>query len=619
MRTDISFDNHGLNSRFLRKLLPAGLCILLFLLFVFISNRQNAPDSSSSDFLSPSYDRYAREMLASQAEFDEFTNELFRSQLSGSALDLHYLLADPEASAGIETYICSLGSFSPEDLAASSDSISHIRQILSGFDPETLTEGQRLTYDILDDYLTVSQMGQDYLLYTEPLTPTTGIQVELPILLAEYKFRCLQDVEDYLLLLEDMPRYFGTILQLEQKKSEKGIFMNDELVTIIQKSCENFTHVQGCHLLTESFEEKLVSLPGISSQLAEEYQERHQQILENSVAAAYQTLIDGLEQLKGTGEYQGGLCQYSAGKEYYQYLIRRSTGSDKTPEELQQLILHQLTQDLSQLAYLRQHHPDTVFSFPITEPEAILHDLENQITSDFPPLPIQGTFPVIRQVPESLEQSSSPAFYLSCPVDDLTDNVIYVNPSSLASSSDHLYATLAHEGYPGHLYQTVFSSSQNMYPIRFLLNYPGFTEGWATYVEQLSYTWVEEDLQEAASMAGLNASIGLGLSALLDLQIHNYNYSLENTINFLSQFLYIDEEQVKILYNEILGNPANYLKYYAGYLEILSLKEYARELTGEYYSDLDFHQALLTIGEAPFPIIKKYLPDYMETVQESGE
>ena len=56
--------------------------------------------------------------------------------------------------------------------------------------------------------------------------------------------------------------------------------------------------------------------------------------------------------------------------------------------------------------------------------------------------------------------------------------------------------------------------------------------------------------------------------------------------------------------------PSHYLKYYVGYLEFLELKEYAKKIFGETYSDRAFHQAVLRIGPAPFAIVKEYLPDF---------
>ena len=72
------------------------------------------------------------------------------------------------------------------------------------------------------------------------------------------------------------------------------------------------------------------------------------------------------------------------------------------------------------------------------------------------------------------------------PIDNSGENVIYINPGHISDDLT-LFTTLAHEGYPGHLYQTVYYSATKHPPIRDLLSFGGYTEGWATYCEMLSY------------------------------------------------------------------------------------------------------------------------------------
>lgn len=128
----------------------------------------------------------------------------------------------------------------------------------------------------------------------------------------------------------------------------------------------------------------------------------------------------------------------------------------------------------------------------------------------------------------------SPAFYLIPPIDDTAHNVIYINPASNYNALE-LYTTLAHEGYPGHLYQTVTFEEHNTEPLRSILSFGGYTEGWATYVEMYSFsTWAENPT--LASLYQKDRSLMLGIASLLDIGIHYHGYSRSQVAQFLSKF-----------------------------------------------------------------------------------
>ena len=171
------------------------------------------------------------------------------------------------------------------------------------------------------------------------------------------------------------------------------------------------------------------------------------------------------------------------------------------------------------------------------------------------------------------------------------------------------FTTLAHEGFPGHLYQTVMSYEAGLSPARAMLNFPGYVEGWATYVEMLSYQYAGLD-ENVATLMALNQSALLSLYATTDLGIHYEGWTFADVLAFWDDYGISDQKALREVYELIVEEPAHYLKYYVGYLEFLELKEKAQETYGNDYSDVAFHQAVLDIGPAPFSIIEKYLDEY---------
>ncbi len=270
---------------------------------------------------------------------------------------------------------------------------------------------------------------------------------------------------------------------------------------------------------------------------------------------------------------------------------------EKTSEALDSLVLGTAGKDASS-----EKGAESGSENSSGKPSAMLDELREKITADFPLLPNVSC--TVKYVHESLQDYLSPAFYLSPTIDDYTHNVIYINPASNYSDLE-LFTTLAHEGYPGHLYQSVYFNAQEPELLRNLLDVGGYTEGWATYVEMYAYSLWEDD-PVLAALSQRNRSFTLGLASLLDIGIHYRGYSLDQVKAFLEQ-LGFGNSTAESLYRTILEAPANYLQYYVGYLNFCSLRDELKQAQGERFSLKEFHRLVLENGPAPFYILRKRL------------
>jgi uncharacterized protein (DUF885 family) len=211
----------------------------------------------------------------------------------------------------------------------------------------------------------------------------------------------------------------------------------------------------------------------------------------------------------------------------------------------------------------------------------------------------------VSAVDACMEDYMAPAFYITSPIDDYDTHSIFINNSSVSDSLD-FFTTLAHEGFPGHLYQTVMSYEADLPAVRYVFDYPGYVEGWATYVEMISYGYTGLD-EAVASYLMYNQSALLSLYASTDIGIHYEGWSLSDTISFWSGYGITSPDVIKEIYGFIVQEPTHYLKYYVGYLNFLDLRAQAGESLGENFDLVSFHDAILSIGPAPFSIVEKYL------------
>lgn len=459
-------------------------------------------------------------------DFDDFTREIFTDAVSTDALTLHFELKDPSAY-DIDLDTIDLGRINlqnPIDTFVSDISTDALRQELHDFDYEELTEKQQQTYDILDEFLETEQTYDSKTLfyYPEYLSSTSGTQSLLPVMMSEYAFYSPADVDDYLLLLQDFPDCFNNILDYEQEKADAGLFMSDESADEVIASCHSFIEDPDNNMLIEVFPEKLESVSGLSDSDKADYIKRNDQAVHDYVIPAYQSLIKGMEALKGSGTNENGLCYFDHGKEYYEYLVKSQTGSDKTPEELIEWLDDTLQNTIVQMALLLSSDDsladklDEAIDISENDPKIILQTLQSSLKEDFPDA-VSSQY-TLKYVPESLEDSMNPAFYMIPPVDVTDSNVIYLNNSQITDNLS-LFTTLAHEGYPGHLYQQSAFSATDPDPLRQAMNFLGYVEGWATYAENMSYTWTGLDVNLARCLQ-LNQDITLALYGRIDLGIH---------------------------------------------------------------------------------------------------
>ena len=560
-------------------------CCLLVILISFLSGNAfwNSLHAESSD-----------------RQFRTFTRSLFQTEVSANTISLHYTLRSP-SDYGIADIPATYGSLSSDPVAAKA-SVRNVLSSLQEFDPGTLSSENALTFKILDTYLKNASTGTDYLLYQEPLGPVSGIHTQLPVLLSEYSFYDTQDVETYLALLKETPSYFDSVIQFEQKKAASGLFMPDYQADSVLDTCQSFIDMGKENYLISTFSERIASLDLLPENKKDSFRKENIKLVTEEIYPAYQNLITAIKSLKGKGTNEQGLSHFPYGKKYYEYLVRQTTGCNESISRLRLMTRAQILEDLNAMQKVLFPADAALTQASVLEqtpPDSMLDDLRSKITDTFPEIP-DVDFQV-KYVPESMQDYLSPAFYMIPAIDNLTENVIYINNGQTASGLN-LYTTLAHEGYPGHLYQTVYFSASEPDPIRSILDFGGYVEGWATYAEMMSYYLAPLPKTEA-SLLQKNSSVILGLYALADMGIHYDGWSVTDTVRFFSDYGINDANAVQSVYELIIGSPANYLKYYIGYLKFYELKKEMADTLGNQFSQKEFHRAVLDVGPAPFEIV----------------
>ncbi|MBQ3060928.1 MAG: DUF885 domain-containing protein [Lachnospiraceae bacterium] len=558
-------------------------------------------DNDDTDLLS----RYNYEGLS----FDEFTEELFKESITSDAVNVNYLLVDPEGY-GIKEYPNNLGEYSKEYFTREIAHSKLILETLEKYDYNELNKEQQLTYDMIKASCGNDHMVEGMEYYFSCLGPSLGIQANLPLILCEYHWYNKSYIDKYLTILDTVDDYFQQICTFEKEKSEAGLFMSDDMADATIKQCETFIANTDNNLLITNFNEKIDKYEGLTDKEKSDYKAKNEKIVKETVLPAYQNIIDTLTSLKGTGTNPGGLSGFEKGKVYYEYLLRCNIGVDKTVEEIKKEVDSAISSNLIALNAMVLFNPDLAsgdlsMEIGYTDPEEILKILKKAVLADFPDIgDVEYT---ITSFDESLEEFVSPAMYFLPPVDQPTVNSIYINNKYLEESGS-IFTTLAHEGFPGHLYQYVFSARENHNPLRRQLAPNGLSEGWATYVEMHSYSYSDLD-PNMAKLLATNNVLSLLIQARADIGVNYEGWTIEEMEEYLDDYFDLNEDVLKELYIQLIESPGNTLSYICGYLEYVNLEKMVSEALGDNYKKKDFTEFILITGFVPFSKMKQLLEE----------
>lgn len=549
-----------------------------------------------------------------QKKFERFLNSCFREYAAENTVTLHFKLSNPSAY-GIKTPVSpTYGDLSSDALKKNCSRSKELLQKLYTFPTSSLTKKQKLTWQIFQDYLNESIMSEKYILYSSPLG-TNGLQSEIPVTLSEYRLDNEKDIKDYLSLVNQVPELFTQILDFEQERRNAGLISPSFVISDTIDQIDQFLNAsEENNPLIQSFEDRLTEVESLSKDQKASYIANNRLLVTDKVLPAYKSLKTSLQAYTNDSKNTSSkerLCEYKNGQDYYKFLLMSNVGTDFSPEDCITILESQLKNTVKDISSLTTKNKDLYTEYlsatpALSAPKEIMNTLKNDSLIDFPE--IKNISCQLKNVPDALSGTSACAFYLVPPIDSTKDNIIYINKSRV--DSNELFSTLAHEGYPGHLYQTNYFLTTNPSPLRTFLHCAGYDEGWGTYAQLYSYNFIEfknVDEQTTKQLRQLyrdNDLLSLSLSSLCDLYVNYKNYDENALANYLQTYG-IDKDSAQNLYRYVIENPTTYLSYSIGYYELDQLKQTMSDSLGKAFKISDFHEAVLNVGSCNFSILRQ--------------
>lgn len=556
-------------------------------------------------------------------QFETLCNDLFEEFFPSDALSLAFTFSDPPET---ETLLPIYDKADYLNSAGGNDYLIRLEKI----DPERLCDEYAVLYHIMTDYLTRHQKDSDFLYMEEPLSPTGGVQTNLPVLLAEYPVENQEDIEKYLDILEAIPDYLESLGEYETDKKEAGYLMPTDDLNEVITQCDDMRSENGYLLFTEGFSSLLSRVEGLSDSQKKQYTAECERIVTTLIFPAYEALGDTLLVLREENVQRQGLSEKGQ-SDYYAHLLSLKTGSDKSVTEIEKMLQSRFEilagEFNTLLPLIKTNPPGDNFTIIQDEPNNLLFYLEDTLQKYFPALPNEVNTS-IHNVPDCLLPYTAPAYYFTPRVDDYLDNAIYINKTDITDELS-LFTTLAHEGYPGHMLQSTYFLSheekkrqdlhgllplEKQNALRTAFNYIGYIEGWAMYVELFSYDYaaptdqMQDDMVKTyCKMLRVDRELKICLYCLLDIRVNYYGDCAECIAPYLKNVGITEDAAIQAVYNYLINEPATYASYYVGFLELLECKELYEnycDQSGISFTEKDFHTFYLDCGPSGFSHIK---------------
>ncbi|MPM30991.1 hypothetical protein SDC9_77544 [bioreactor metagenome] len=546
--------------------------------------------------------------------------DVFRWYATMDGYSLHMFMDDP-ANFGVDpkSVNMTLGEFTAEDSVRLTQEAAVFLDRLNAINREQLPQNKQFSYDVLHDILTDYAMdGSDFYYLGEPLTEYSGLHSNLPLSFALFELKNTVDVEDYLTLLADMPRYMGQVLAFEQKRAEMGIFMTEDALNAILEDCKQIIDSRDNSFLYVTFDDAIDLLTDLTPEQAQAYKDRNASLIQNEYVNSYQTLYDGLSALrKYCRSYEEAATYSDLQKRFFEYSMQSAGNNSLSVEETLEMLKNEMTYLINDIVDIQTKNPgiyDERIELSSGNMQTDLDYLQSLIAPLLPELPEHNL--TLADDPEELQSQFAPAAYVVPSLDDWKDNIIYINT---ATEDPALLLTLAHEGYPGHMYQYLYQrSNDDLGLMQRASDFSGYAEGWAQFAEflvtQYQTQYDQEYVRFQFEYSAMQSSI---LPAILSIMVNYYGYSEEALGNYLSG-IGLNKDNAHAYFTMVVDQPYYFFAYAVGYAQLAQLYRDESNDIGESFDMSAFLTTYLNLGPGNFDLIREQMDVWADGVLQDA-
>lgn len=508
---------------------------------------------------------------------------------------------------------------------------------LGEYDPEKLSKSEVLSVAVLKELMGDPEQDRRFRFHNYPVNQLFGLQNSIPRFLDTFhKVNSGEDAEHYISRLSKVG--------VKMDQNMEGILVREEMgiippTFVIDKSIEIMREFVAQpaqeNILYTSFAGKLDEAEAINDADKAAFLAAAQTQIENVVYPAYQGYVDYFTALRAKSSDDAGVWKLPDGDAYYKYLLRRNTTTDMTADEIHAIGVAEVERIQAEMleifaaggydpslgvkALFDQLAEEEQFYYPDTDEgraqiledyAAIIEEIEAGVSGAFnirPKAPI-----VVKRVPEFSEETAPGAYYNGPSRDGSRPGIFYANLFDIKATPRYGMRTLAyHEGVPGHHFQIAIQKElQGIPEFRKETGFTAYSEGWGLYAERLAWEMgFQADPYD--NLGRLQAELFRAVRLVVDTGIHAKRWTREQAIDYMLANTGTAESDVIAEIERYIVMPAQATAYKVGMMELLRLRDEARQALGDRFDIRDFHDVVLKNGSLPLTTLRELVMEYI--------
>jgi uncharacterized protein (DUF885 family) len=509
------------------------------------------------------------------------------------------------------------------------DDLEQSKKYLARFEAIDVTgfpEQEVLNKTLMVRDLRMALEGARFKSWEMPVSQVSGVQIDLPQLISVLAFQSVKDYDDYISRLKQIPRVFDeNVVQMRKGMAEGLMPPRILLEKVVDQANGLASNTPEASPFAEPFAKFPDSIPAADQK---RLREQGLAAIRESVLPAYVKFTAFVrDEYVSKGRAEPGVWSLPNGPEYYAFRVKDSTTTNLSPEEIHQIGLAQVKEiEARMLQVANQFGYKDLKSFSAslqTNPKVHVHsrqeilDLyQKYLDQMYLKLPTMfGRLPKAKVQVMSIEEfheKQASTHYVPAAEDGSRPAHIMVNTGNFEKGTTIDCETTAyHEGIPGHHLQIAIAQELPQLP-KFRQNeyYTAYTEGWALYSERLG-----KELgffQDPYSYFGhLDDDMLRAIRLVVDTGFHYKHWTRQQVVDFFHDHSAIDEAEVQSETDRYIAWPAQALGYKVGQLEILKLRQYAKDQLGEKFSLSNFHDEVLGAGALPMDVLSDRIHEWV--------
>jgi uncharacterized protein (DUF885 family) len=530
------------------------------------------------------------------------------------------LRTNPEwaTQLGDNRYNDRLSDSSPEFFQADIELKRGFLTRFQAIDPAGLSRPDMLSRELMIRRLREEIEGAQFRQWEMPVNQMGGLHLELPDLVVLTPFNSVADYNNYLARLHQIPHAFDQVTANMRQGMRDGLMPPRYLLEKVAAEADNVASKTENSPFAKPVKEFPSSVPAIEQK---RLRDAVLAAIAGQIVPAYQRFASFVRtEYAPHGRTDAGVWALPDGEARYRFAIRRITTTDMTPGEIHALGLKQIDEVESKmlavahqlgfkdLASLNDHIRNDR-RYYATSGQQVLDLYTNYARGMEPELPkLFGRLPKSKLTVIPMEASRSknavPADYSDGTPDGSRPGHINVNEWD----PEHrlvlnIEAIAYHEGIPGHHLQLSLAQEiENLPEFRRHAGYTAFVEGWALYAERLGKE-VGHYQDPYSDYGRLENEMWRAIRLVIDTGVHDKHWSREQMVDYFHRYTAMDEPNIQSEVDRYIAWPGQALAYKLGQLEIVKLREQARQKLGDKFDIRNFHDEVLGNGALPLDIL----------------